>query len=251
MNQQPNENCFYGRRLCYVVINRTTDDFINSVHVSLNCKKISQMDPYNIFNRKEELKNMSTVIIEGKEVFYFKRNELSEADLGELNDIYEETYTIAEFISNQLKVKCPDIGLSEIIQAKDDFGRISVEGAMLFTPRDIPSLKNNLIMMSLENFNMMQHKGTLAHEMRHIWQYTYHPEMNEKYAKGFGESLNHSAEIDADGYAIWYLSEFQNMYFEKAAGIICPKEKKYFPKAYMYRIEKAKEIKAYFDKQKN
>lgn len=75
--------------------------------------------------------------------------------------------------------------------------------------------------------------------------------MNENHAKGFGESLMHPAEIDADGYAIWYISEAPEMYIDKAAGIMCPEEKKHHPKEYMYRIEKAKEIKAYFDEQRN
>ena len=193
---------------------------------------------------------MQKLLIEGNEIIYFKRDELFDADLGADKDLYEETYKIADFMCNQLKIKCPDIGFSDEIRSCDDLGRISVEGAMMYTPKDVPSLQNNLILMSLEDFDIIQFTGTLAHEMRHIWQDTYHPEMNESHAKGFGESLMHPAEIDADGYAIWYISEAPNMYIDKAAGIMCPEEKKHHPKAYMYRIEKAKEIKAYFDEQR-
>ena len=167
-----------------------------------------------------------------------------------MKDLYEETYKIAEFMSNQLKIKCPSIGFSDTIRARDDMGRISVEGAMMYTPKDVPTLTETLILMSLEDFNIMQFSGTLAHEMRHIWQDTYHPEMNENHARGFGESLMHPAEIDADGYAIWYISEAPNMYIDKAAGIMCPEEKKHYPKPYLYRIEKAKEIKAFFDEER-
>lgn len=194
---------------------------------------------------------MQSVIIEGHTVNYFKKEELAGADLGDLGPLYEETYKLAENMSRQLKVDCPDIGLSEQIRSYDDMGRLSVEGAMMYTPKDVPALKNNLIMMSLEDFNNLQYTGTLAHEMRHIWQDKYHPEMNENHAKGFGESLMHPAEIDADGYAIWYISEAPEMYIDKAAGIMCPEEKKHHPKEYMYRIEKAKEIKAYFVEQRN
>lgn len=194
---------------------------------------------------------MQTVIIEGNKINYLKKNELANADLGDQRQLYEETYKIAEFISNQLKIKCPDIGFSSKIRVMNQTtGRLSVQGAEMYTPDDISTLKSNLIIMSTEDFKPMQFIGTLAHEMRHIWQHEYAPEMNQKHAVGFMESLMHPAEIDADGFAIWYISNTQNMYIDKAAGIICPEEKKHHPKEYMYRIEKAKEIKAYFDEQR-
>lgn len=194
---------------------------------------------------------MQTQNIDGNVITYFTKEEMAHADLGDDRKLYEETYKLADFMSDQLEIPCPDIGFSEEIRVRDDMGRISVEGAMMYTPKDIPSLENNLILMSLKDLDIIQFTGTLAHEMRHIWQNKYHPQMNEKHAKGFGESLMHPAEIDADGYAIWYISEAPDMYIEKAAGIMCPKEKKHYPKAYMYRIEKAKEIKAYFDEQRD
>lgn len=193
---------------------------------------------------------MQKVIIEGNAVTYYKKEELSGAELGDLQQLYTETYQMAEFMSQQLKIRCPDIGFSYTIRARDDDGRISIEGAMMYTPKDIPSLQENLILMSLEDFNLLQFAGTLAHEMRHIWQDTYQPEMNKKHAKGFSESLMHPAEIDADGYAIWYLSKTPDMNINKAAGIMCPEEKKHHPKEYQYRIEKANEISAFFDEEK-
>lgn len=193
---------------------------------------------------------MQKLLIEGNEIIYFKRDELLDADLGADKDLYEETYRLAELMSKQLKIKCPNIGLINEIRRRDDMGRLSVEGAVMYTPKDVPALKNNLIMMSLEDFDNLQYIGTLAHEMRHIWQDKYHPEMNKNHAKGFGESLTHPAEIDADGYAIWYISEAPEMYIDKAAGIMCPEEKKHHPKEYMYRIEKAKEIQAFFEEQR-
>lgn len=192
---------------------------------------------------------MQTAIINGQEIVYYTQEELSEVDLDD-RKLYEKTYEIANSISNQLKIDCPYIGIvfAPIIRNQ------TVLDAVTYTPNEcvMPPLKNSLTIISIlpNAFDETRLCGTLAHELRHIWQYTYSPAINTNHAIGFGDSLMHPAEIDADGYAIWYLSEFQNMYFEKAAGIICHKEKKYFPKAYMHRIEKAKEIKAYFDEQK-
>ena len=78
--------------------------------------------------------------------------------------------------------------------------------------------------------------------MRHIWQHEYAPDMNENHAAGFGDALIHEAEIDADGYAIWYLSYSPNMNIEEAASIMCPVEKTNYPEAFRLRIEKAIEI---------
>lgn len=194
---------------------------------------------------------MEKVRIDGNVITYFQKDELAQAALSDVErQLYEETYMIAEYMCNQLEIQCPYIGFSEHILTLDEMGRISVNGAKMYTPKDVPSLKNNLILMSLEDFDYIQFTGTLAHEIRHIWQDKYHPEMNEIRARGFGESLMHPAEIDSDGYAIWYISETPGMYIDKAASIICPEEKNSHPKAYMYRVEKAKEIKAFFDEKK-
>ena len=194
---------------------------------------------------------MSKQTINGHDIFYFTKDELAQVsreDAG-CGNLYKYTFKVAESISNQLKIQFPDIGFKEQIVFPDDTGGVNVLGAWLYSHVDVPSLKNNLIIMSLEDFEEKQFTGTLAHEMRHIWQYTYHPEMNAKPAKGFEESLIHPAEIDADGYAIWYISENPDMSIEKAAGIMCPAEKENHPKEYMCRIEKAKEIKEYYDEQ--
>lgn len=190
---------------------------------------------------------MQTVIIEGNEVIYFTKEELLIEENIDNKELHEETYKIADFISRQLKIECPYIGLSGQIRSRDNMGRLSVNGGVTYTPEDVPELDNNLIMMSYEEFIPIQFAGTLAHEMRHIWQAKYHPEINKKHARGFEESLTHPAEIDADGYAIWYISDTPDMDIEKAAEIMCPEEKRYHKNEYQMRIEKAYEIKAYFD----
>lgn len=201
---------------------------------------------------------MQTQNIEGNVINFFTKEDLDHDDLGDERPLYEATYNLAEFMSHQLEIKCPDIGFLDGLRSHDDMGRISVDLGRMFTPKDVPSLKNNLILMSRENIDLILFTGTLAHEMRHIWQNKYHPKMNENPAKGFVEALKHPAEIDADGYAIWYISDEANMSIDEAnmsideaAGIMCPEEKEHHPKEYMYRIEKAKELKAYFDEKRN
>lgn len=185
---------------------------------------------------------MQKVNINGNEITYYKKNELSDAD----QSFYEEIYCLCDIMSTQLNVACPDIALSNQMRAIDKNGQVTVEGARTYKPQEVPELENTLILMSLEDYKPLQFIGTLAHEMRHIWQYKYLPEINKKPATGFEESLIHPAEIDADGYAIWYLSYADNIHIERAATIMCPEEKKYYPKEYMYRIEKAKEIQTSF-----
>lgn len=52
----------------------------------------------------------------------------------------------------------------------------------------------------------------LCHELRHVWQYTYHKK--EYYGKpnaiGAAESIHDNAEIDADAFAISYMNEKTN-----------------------------------------
>ena len=54
--------------------------------------------------------------------------------------------------------------------------------------------------------------------------------------------MSNPAEIDADGFGIWFLSVNLDMSYEKAGSILCPTEKECNPKAYTYRIKKAKEF---------
>ena len=82
----------------------------------------------------------------------------------------------------------------------------------------------------------------IAHELRHLWQDRYKPELRVTRAVGYLDSLYDEAEIDADGYAIAHLSRMPGMYPDKAGGIICKYEKRHNKKAYAKRIERSKEI---------
>ena len=193
---------------------------------------------------------MQEITIDKNHVIYYRREELNEIKEEDYRQLYKTAYNLAASMSEQLNVKCPDIGFSKRIITPDTNGRTTIQGAVTFSPRQLKELKNNLIIMALDFANDVQFEGTLAHEMRHIWQEESKPEITENSATGFEESLMHPAEIDADSYAIWYISEKYHMYLEKAAGIICPTEKKHYAKAYMNRVEKAKELKKYYDEKR-
>ena len=195
--------------------------------------------------------NMEPIIINGILCFYVKRENLPFEILGDFEEKYHTAFNTATFISEQLHIECPYIGLIDRIRNYDSMGRESIFGGVTYKKGAFQGLDNNLIILSLENFNRERFIAELAHEMRHIWQAKYYPEINHTHAIGFGESLNHPAEIDADGFAIWYMSHYCNMYVEKAASIVCPEEKKHYSKQFMLRIEKSKEIESDMSKKED
>lgn len=187
---------------------------------------------------------MHTIKIQGNTISYFKKEELLSANRSQIGNIYSDTYMIANHIAAQLSIPCPDIALTKILRHQDlESGIVSVQGAISYTPDDLPEISENcLILVSLEDFEIKKYIGTLAHEMRHIWQHVYAPQSYQNHAAGFLESLIHPSEIDADGYAIWYMSAIFAIAAEKAATIICPEEYTYRPKEYQARMEKYQKI---------
>lgn len=155
-----------------------------------------------------------------------------------------EIFSVMENISRFLDVPCPYLAIAETIrQFNIHTGQISDMCAMLYTPDDAPGLTNNLIQISAEHTGRLELSGTIAHEMRHIWQYKNIPDLNKERAQGYTDSLFNPAEIDADGFAIAILV-INNIPLEEAGQVVCPMEKKNDIKAYNLRIEKANEIMA-------
>lgn len=181
---------------------------------------------------------MHTVNINGNEIYYSKKEDPHNA-----REDYKNVFTVTEFMCKQLKIPCPDIAIVYKLNCID-YKANEYLGAYLYTTQDIPALKNNLILFNVSSpgENDFRLTGTFAHEMRHIWQYKYHPTMNTSHANGFMESLTHPGEIDADGYAIYYLAKATGISMNDAADIMCPEERKNYPEAYTKRLEKAKEI---------
>lgn len=156
---------------------------------------------------------------------------------------YINLFQIAESISNFLQVPCPDIALTDKWLLVPNIFGDTILSAYSYHPEDLPNLKNSIILFSKCGLDSTAYTiGVMAHEIRHIWQKKYLPELVKKHAQGYTASLSNLAEIDADGFGIWYLSVKQDISYEEAASILCPTEKKYNPKEYTSRIEKAKEF---------
>ena len=184
---------------------------------------------------------MNTVIIDNKTIEYMSRDDIYNLPDSERQD-YDELYTYAELIAKELDIPCPDINILKRLVFPDENGGINEVGGKLYTPEEVPNLDNNLILLSDNVPSDGVFYGTLAHEMRHIWQNKYPDIYPAKHANGFYESLDDPKEIDADGYAIAFLCRFPNISLELAAEIMCSEEKRNFPEAYEKRIFRANEI---------
>lgn len=78
--------------------------------------------------------------------------------------------------------------------------------------------------------------GIIAHEVRHIWQYTHCPQKYETHAYYAEDSLFHPAEIDADGFAIFIVATTFRIPLFKAADIVSGDVKIINKKAYQNRL---------------
>lgn len=186
---------------------------------------------------------MNKVIIEGNIIEYFTKSQIYQNNIP-FKELFLIAYQTADHISGQLNIPCPDIGYVPKIHCHNiEAGTISEQFGKTYTTDDIPELSNNFIIISFQMINYERLVGVLAHEMRHIWQHIYNPTINHYPAQGFMEALTHPAEIDADGYAIYYMSQKLNITLNNAAEIICPEECQHYPDDYIIRIKKATEIK--------
>ena len=184
----------------------------------------------------------------GSTITYSTREEVQK-DLGNSDrDLLLKLYEIGEHISTLLQVRCPDITIANMItELNEHDGSLSIMLGKHYSPADIPELENDLILLALPSWQLSERViGVLAHEIRHIFQDQFDSRIKETLAQGYRESLYNPAEIDADGFAIWYLYKFYGMHIEKAGSLLCPKEKKYEIKAYIKRIDSAKEFEAEF-----
>lgn len=204
---------------------------------------------------------MSKVLILEQTVFYKTYDETIQDTKDPNHAIYMNLFQHAKLISKYSNVPCPDIGLSNAITVVNEFTGILCEeyAAYSYHINDFPQLHNSLILVSLRLFDEtyasnittnieLYRVGVLAHEIRHIWQKKYDPEIVKNYAQGYVDSLFNPAEVDADGFGIWFLSNFFNISHENAASILCASEKIYHPKAYTYRLKKAKELESIYTK---
>ena len=192
---------------------------------------------------------MRNVNIDGHNIEYLKKGDpinLESLDTYKTNN-YKIIFAWMDDFCKKAHIECPDLALvDELI----NMNTLELMGGELYSPKDFPHLDNNLIVISLYDKNYEKIQGVLFHEIRHVWQHKYNPEIDAVHAHGFIESLNHPAEIDADGFAIFYLSLIKGITFEEAADIICHNEKSFSKDAYQARINKAVEIKTNYRKTK-
>lgn len=178
----------------------------------------------------------------GEEIHCITKKDVLKKLPSRERNVYLEIFDTLERLSTLLNVECPDLSVIGSIHLRNEYtGSISEMCAMLYTPADIPELNNNVIMLSSQHVELLELVGIISHEMRHIWQYKYQPEINKIHAQGYEDSLYHLAEIDADGFAIAILV-LNGISMDKAGGVVCPEEKKRDKKAYMMRIDKANEL---------
>lgn len=188
-----------------------------------------------MFKKKE-------ITVDGNTISYHSYKEFKR---GQIKDpLTNEVYAATEYICSLLDVKCPYLKVIDMpmISHNPATGQDTVIGAITYKPTDCKKLDNNLVVITSAGINNELFNGILAHEIRHIWQAKYKPEILEKDAADFGESLMHPAEIDADGFGIWFMATTHNMNLKKAASMLCPEEKKHFPKAFFYREDAAQQI---------
>lgn len=167
--------------------------------------------------------------------------------------IYQDIYSLCDKLCGILGIECPDISVvGGIQQLNTHNGSISEEAAMTFHTKDHPDLNNNVLLVAGNCYyesNGNYGTSVVAHELRHIYQYKYTPELcEEEKAQGYYESLDDPAEIDSDGFAIAYLMSL-GFKKEKAGEIVCPEEARYNPAALKKRLQKAEELfQKYFKK---
>lgn len=148
----------------------------------------------------------------------------------------------AEKLSAILGVTCPDFLFLKAILHEDTETEMA---AFTYHKQDYAELSNSVILFSESLFSEKYSAGVIAHEMYHILQRDNGLFMAE-YAKGYYESLYNTAEIEADAFAICYMSALFTLDFKEAASILCPYEEKYNSGAFYKRIKKAKKFSGNF-----
>ncbi len=162
----------------------------------------------------------------------------------EYQELYRRLFLFVGALAKDLGVECPALSIRLTIKQQDpDTKLISIQSAYSYSNYQYPNLKRTVIMLAWEDMNNSELylKGVLAHELRHMWQDKYKPEIRVKNASGYLGSLADEAEIDADAYAINFIaSNFLDWDFDRAADIMCPFEKEHDPEAYIQRLNRAK-----------
>ena len=171
------------------------------------------------------------------------------------SNMYRELYNLAAPISNLLKIKCPVFSLEKDEPEKWK-ARGLISAAITYNPKDILRLYNAISLLKIRNFLIVVFQaniyygtwltGLVAHELRHVWQQTYHIDIYNKHASSYDDALFNLSEIDADAFAIWYLSVVKDCSLAQALSLYCLDMKNIL--ACTERIIRAKEIAALYSR---
>lgn len=152
-------------------------------------------------------------------------------------------YQIASDVSSLLGIRCPDIGLAASITLVDQKTRVRSNAlAITYHQTDYPEiLTNSLCQFSLQISDPIILIGSIAHECRHIWQYTDPIYKKNPPAESFIEALNHPDEIDADAFALSFIKKvFPDHSLDTLADQFLRSEKTASHDAYQKRITHAR-----------
>lgn len=174
-------------------------------------------------------------------IYYYLQTDLTEIEDKDARKMLTAIFEMAKEISTELNIQVPGIGITPSIrQGNPDTGEISILSGISYSKFQLPYLKESVILLSSEDFDPKRFIGVLAHEMRHLWQDIYRPDLRKENSIGYRQSLYFEAEIDADAYAIYYIaSKFCDCNFEIAANLLCPLEKAHDKSAYEIRLNRA------------
>lgn len=154
-------------------------------------------------------------------------------------DIYAMMFAIIIQLANRLNLDCPYLGIANELTRPD---HIRLDAFSRATSDS--NLDRDLLLVSEDVCdNSYYLVGVLAHEMRHLWQNKYRPD--EYHDNAFGAKvLYNPAEIDADGFAMFFLTQITKISLDQAGAIMCASEKLYDDNAYRKRLQQAADIAA-------
>ena len=184
---------------------------------------------------------MKTVFITNifpHEIHYYTPQEVLKLE----SSIFRCVINICTFLT----IDIPNIAIGTIVPGVDpDTGELFERMATTWTPDEIPALENPLVYIGVaypngDPLNDMMLIANIAHELRHIWQKKVHPKRYAKTAKGYRDTLFNEAEIDADAFAIMYLSGGKGM--ESVGSVICDNYYTENSDAFELRMKRAEEI---------
>lgn len=171
-------------------------------------------------------------------------------ELNELYELYKFVYNVADFLCQQLEIKIPDIAFLTHIRGTIPLPPFEVvkKDSLLYYMDSHPELDNSLILLSLEKQNCYSLTATISREIRHLWQCQNAPELMPSPAITLEQALNYPAEIDADAFAIWNVSQTPGIHTLEAAATIVCQHIKVGSKAYKKRLNLARQMKQQYNK---